>query len=74
MYATQEEKDLQEKNFFTAEDLQTNLQKQIPFVKKTAKDYHEFRLIEIVDEHDVKEIASFIYPYWRGQKQYLYFS
>lgn len=46
----------------------------MPFVKKQPKEFRQFRLIEIQNETEVHEIASFIYPFWKGQIQCIYFS
>jgi|LauGreDrversion4_2_1035121.scaffolds.fasta_scaffold39429_6 hypothetical protein len=52
------------------------MKNQIPYQKKQAKEFREFRLIEIQNEMEVKEIASFVYPFWKGGnlEQYIYFS
>ena len=38
------------------------------------KDDREFRLIEILNETEVKVVASFNHPFYRGKKQFMYFS
>ena len=50
------------------------LKNQVPFAKRFDKAYHQFKLVEIVNEREVKEVASFTYPFWKEQMQYLYFS
>lgn len=48
----------------------------MPYAKIAQKAYHEFRLIEIASETEVREIASFVYPFWNGKgaMQFIYFS
>jgi hypothetical protein len=43
------------------------MKNQVPFVKQFDKSYHQFKLVEIVNEREVKEVASFTYPYWKGK-------
>ncbi len=65
---------IDEKLFFHPDELKSNMMNQATFVKRRDKEYHEFKLIEIVSQDKVREVASFIYPYWKGQQQYLYFN
>ena len=69
--------DVDENEFFHPEEIQVNIKNQVPFVKYTRKEFHEFKLIELTiedGEPGIKEVASFIYPFWMGQRQFIYFS
>ena len=56
---------IDESLFFQSEEIKA-LKNQVPFAKRFDKAYHQFKLIEIVDDREVREIASFVYPYWKG--------
>lgn len=43
------------------------------FIKKIKKTFYEFKLIEIINEREVKEHFSFIHPYYESMKL-IYFS
>lgn len=66
--------EVDDKDFFSPDDIRTSIKNQLSFASCAPKAYHEFRLIEIESDTYVNEIASFIYPFWKGQKQCLYFS
>jgi hypothetical protein len=46
---------------------------QTTYVEALGREYKEFRLIEILNENEVEDIASFIHPIYPGQIQNLYF-
>lgn len=67
--------EIDEMKFFHPDDIKTSIKNQQSFTSYNQKEFREFRLVEIQDETEVREIASFIYPYWKsGGKFYMYFS
>jgi hypothetical protein len=55
--------------------LKTSLSNNKPFIKIVPKKYHLFKLIEILDERNVKEHLSFYHPFYgSGHYQRLYIS
>lgn len=65
---------IDEKQFYHPDELKSSMMNQATFAKRKDKSYHEFLLIEIESEEKIKEIASFVYPYWKGQQQFIYFN
>ncbi len=47
---------------------------QVSYIKKTKKAFHEFKLIEIISETEVKEHLSFIFPFYAATLQHMFFS
>jgi hypothetical protein len=43
-------------------------------VKAAAKKFYHFKVIEIVNEKEIKEHCSFIRPYYEGSLQFIFFS
>ncbi len=71
------EEDVNEAEYFHPDDIREKVKGQLPYAKYTSKKFHEFRLIELDIEDGeavVKEVCSFIYPYWQGRMQFIYFS
>lgn len=50
------------------------MKSQVSYIKKTSKTFHEYKLIEIISEREVKEHLSFIFPYYNGTVQHMFFS
>jgi len=51
----------------------------VSYVKKVEKRFYEYKLIEIINEREVKEHFNFIYPYYIqpnpvNNKQHIFFS
>jgi hypothetical protein len=42
------------------------MKSQISYVNGIAKEFHEFKVIEIINEKEVKEHLAFVYPYYAG--------
>lgn len=63
-----------ENQFFDPKQIQCSIENQISFVKKSPKKFYLFKVIEIVNEKEVKEHATFIKPYYANSKQFVYFS
>ena len=53
--------------YFGLEMLQEKFDSQITYVKShnDEKEFHEFRIIEIIDDKKVKEIYQFIHPKYK---------
>jgi hypothetical protein len=53
----------------------SNIKSQVSFIKKSEKSFYEFRLIEIINEREVKEHLSFIHPFYEDKTcQNIFFS
>jgi|LauGreDrversion4_2_1035121.scaffolds.fasta_scaffold44840_2 hypothetical protein len=55
----------------------TNMRGQVPYIKRIPKTFYEFRVIEIVNEREIKEHFSFVFPYYGGGErniQHMFFS
>jgi hypothetical protein len=66
--------DYDENLFFDPNMTKSHLRSQISFVKKSEKAFYEYKLIEIINEREVKEHISFIHPFYEGQCQNIFFS
>ena len=58
-----------ETKFFDKEMTKSYMKSQVSFIKRTEKNFYEFRLIEIVNEREVKEHMSFIHPFYEDRKR-----
>lgn len=67
-------KGIVEEQFFDPDKIQTPLEKQVSFVKKIKKEFFEFKVIEILSVHEVKEHCTFTHPTFNGSIQFMYFS
>lgn len=52
----------------------SNMDKQVSFIKSLKKIIYEFKLVEIVSENELKEHFSFVFPFYGGAEQHMYFS
>lgn len=59
--------DYDENQFFDSSMTKSHLRSQISFVKKSEKAFYEYKVIEIINEREVKEHLSFIHPFYEGQ-------
>lgn len=50
------------KQYFDASMVKANTKKQKSFIESLSKQFYEFKYVEIMDEKNVKEHFSFIYP------------
>jgi hypothetical protein len=57
-----------ENTFFDPEQTKSHMKSQVSYIKKNDKSFHEFKLIEIVNEREVKEHLSFIHPCYEYNK------
>jgi hypothetical protein len=48
--------------FFDSEMLRTSLENNKSFVKKIEKTFHNFKVIEVINEFEVKEHFNFVHP------------
>jgi hypothetical protein len=62
-------KSYDENTFFDPDMVKSHLKSQISFIKRTEKNFYEFRLIEIINEREVKEHLSFIHPFYEDRKR-----
>lgn len=61
--------------YFDPEMLRTSLENNKPYIKIMPKKYHNFKLIEIVNEIEIKEHFTFIHPFYGvGSYQRIYLS
>ena len=64
-----------ETKFFDKEMTKSYMKSQVSFLKRTEKNFYEFKLIEIVNEREVKEHMTFVHPFYEDKKrQFLYIS
>lgn len=67
--------DYKEEDFYDPALLSTSLENNTTYLKLTNKAFHEFKVLEILNETEVLEHFSFIHPiYDDGGYQRLYFS
>jgi hypothetical protein len=61
--------------YFDEIALRTSLENNTPYIKLVGKKYHNFKLIEIINESEIKEHFTFIHPFYGvGKYQRIYFS
>lgn len=53
-----------ENKFYDPESTKSHLDKQVSFIKKVGKHFYEFKLIEIINEREVKEHMTFIHAFY----------
>lgn len=58
-----------DQKFYDPEMLKTSLENNTPYISIEQKKFHEFKLIEIMNENEVKEHFSFIHPFY-GKGKY----
>ena len=64
-----------ENTFFDPQMTKANIKSQVSYVKKAEKNFYHWKLIEIINEREVKEHLSFVHPYYEaGQVQNIFFS
>ena len=63
-----------ENQFFAPEQYNPYIKRQTTFIKSIKKEFYEYKLIEVVNEHEVKEHFSFIHPFYDKMQMmhYLY--
>eukprot|EP00347_Sterkiella_histriomuscorum_P017370 403349643 len=67
--------DYDENNFFNPELTKGFIKSQISYVKKAEKNFYEWKLIEIINEREVKEHFSYIHPFYEDRAvQNIFFS
>jgi hypothetical protein len=67
--------DYDENQFFDPEMTKTHMKAQVSYVKKSQKNFYEYKLIEIINEREVKEHLSFIHPFFEDRSvQNMFFS
>lgn len=52
----------------------SHIKSQISFIKKSEKAFYEYKVIEIINEREVKEHLSFVHPFYEGKVQNIFFS
>jgi len=61
--------------YYEPEQLRTSLENNKPYVKIMQKKFHNFKLIEILNEFEVKEHFTFIHPFYgKGSYQRIFLS
>lgn len=50
--------------YFEPEMLRTSLENNKPYIKIMQKKFHNFKLIEIINECEIKEHFTFIHPFF----------
>lgn len=66
---------MKDEQFFEADMLRTSLENNQPYIKVMTKTFHNFKMIEIANEYEVKELFTFVHPYYGdGKYQRIYFS
>lgn len=64
-----------ENNFFDPELTKGHIKSQISYVKKAEKNFYVWKLIEIINEREVKEHFTYIHPFYEDrQVQNIFFS
>jgi len=58
-----------ETKFFDKEMTKSYMKSQVSFIKRTEKNFYEFKLIEIVNEREVKEHMTFVHPFYEDKKR-----
>ena len=67
--------DYDENQFFDANMTKAHIKSQVSFIKKSEKHFYEFRLIEILNEREVKEHLTFVHPFYEDRRcQNIFFS
>jgi hypothetical protein len=56
--------DMTDELFFGAEMLRTSLENNSSILKLIAKSYHNFKVIEVINEFEVKEHFNFVHPFY----------
>lgn len=65
---------IDDSTFFDPNQTKAHMKSQVSYIKKTPKTFHEYKLIEIINEREVKEHLSFVFPFYNGTLQHMFFS
>ena len=66
---------MDDKGYYDADQLRTSLSNNTPYISIEKKTFHNFKLIEILNEFEVKEHFTFVFAFHgKGKYQRIYLS
>ncbi len=63
-----------ESQFYDPAQTKVHMKSQVSYIKRLDKHFYEFKLIEIISDREVKEHFSFVFPFYAGTLQHMFFS